>query len=641
MNNQTYSSVVGVLALAGLLGGLGCAGVKEKASPQGGAGSSGAAGTSGGGLSTGTAGTGVMPAACNGKCTDFPTDPVNTNIPAIDPGMFGTPNGAGPCVTEPEDGSLFPSNWLRPRVRVPGAAYMKITFHADMEANDLVAYASGETWKMPANIWKALASHVVQQPISVTVQLPSGGASTVSFQVAPVAADGSMVFWSADPNAVGKNLADPTITTDSIVKDSYLDGFTVGDESTIEVANGKPVLAITDVQQPTMNNDGNTRTVPRCIGCHAGTPDGDYVAFNDFWPWSAAFANVTPNVVGAAVGATLPSYGGASCSNWNTCTPTCAQNTTCTGGKTYVQEPWGGPVAFSQAHWSIGGTDRVAIMVTQLPDPSMPWSQNDKDPAHLVWMDTNSTAYTMINGVPVPQQGMAWGPLAHTGDLGGAAFPTWSNDGNTIVYSSTAGSTGDQDGRLNQGTTDLYSIPYANKAGGAATPVPGGSSTSLEEYYAAFAPDDNLLAYTAVPATTPGQVMYANPLAELYVTPFGSVNAKAIRLAANDPPACTGLKSPGVNNHWPKWSPDVSSAGGTRFYWIIFSSNRYGTAPVTASNSGTTTVVQVSQLYITAVTVSEVGVVTTYPAIYLWNQPLTRLNTTPAWQNFNIPIIIG
>ena len=167
MNNQTYSSVIGVVALTGLLGALGCAGVKEKGSSTG---SAATGGTSGAGLSTGTAGTGVMPTACSGKCTDFPTDPINTNIPAIDPGMFGAPSGAGPCVTEPEDGSLFPNNWLRPRVRVPGASYMKITVHADMEANDLVAYASGETWKMPANIWKGLAGHVVQQPVSVTVQ---------------------------------------------------------------------------------------------------------------------------------------------------------------------------------------------------------------------------------------------------------------------------------------------------------------------------------------------------------------------------------------------------------------------------------------------------------------------------------------
>jgi WD40-like Beta Propeller Repeat len=624
-----------ILVATAAASGFGCAGVK----PHSSTGSGGSGVGTGTGLTTGSGGSGVvMPMACNSLCTDFPPDPINTNIPAIDPGMFGTPSGAGPCVTEPEDGSLFPNNWLRPRVRVPGAAYLKITIHADLEANDLVAYASGESWKMPLNIWQGLASHVVQQPVSVTVQLPSGGATTVKFQIAPVAAGGSMVFWSADPSAVGKNLADPSITTGAIVNDSYLDGFTVGDESTIAVANGKPVLAITDVQQPTVDNNGNTRTTPRCIGCHAGTPDGDYVAFNDFWPWSAAFAGVTPNA-SSAVGYPLPGYGGATCTNWNTCLPTCAQGSTCTGGRTYVQEPWGGAVAFSPAHWSIGGTDRVAIMATQLPDPTMPWSQNDKDPARLVWMDTNSTSFTMINGVPVPLQGTAWGPLLHTGDLGGVAFPTWSNDGTTIVYSSTAGATGDQDGRLNQGTTDLYSIPYNDRAGGTATKVPGGSSTGLEEYYAAFAPDDSMLAYTAVPA---GQVMYANQQAELYVAPFGASNARTpTRLVANDPPACTGLKSPGVNNHWPKWSPNVQAANGSTFYWIIFSSNRYGTPPVSASNSGTTTVVQVSQLYITAVTISEVGVITTYPAIYLWNQPLNRLNTTPAWQNFNIPIIIG
>jgi hypothetical protein len=637
VTNHSYSafSIFRVLAVAGAASAFGCAGVKPHSSP-GGAGSGGSGGTE---LTTGAGGSSVvMPTACSGLCTDFPSDPINTNIPAIDPGMFGTPSGSGPCVTEPEDGSLFPSNWLRPRVRVPGATYLKITIHADLEANDLVAYASGESWKMPASIWSGLASHVVQQPISVTVQLPAGGATTVKFQIAPVGAGGSMVFWSADPNAVGKDLSNlTTFPTSAIVNDSYLDGFTVGDESTIAVANNKPVLAITDVQQPTVDNNGNTRTAPRCIGCHVGTPDGDYVAFNDFWPWSAAFAGVTPNAT-AAVGYTLPGYGGATCTNWNTCTPTCAQGSTCTGGRTYVQEPWGGAVAFSPAHWSIGGTDRIAVMTTQLPDPSMPWSQNDKDPAHLVWMDTTSTAFTMINGVPVPLQGTAWGPLLHTGDLGGVAFPTWSNDGTTIVYSSTAGSTGDLDGRLNQGTTDLYSILYNDKAGGTATKVPGGSSTALEEYYAAFAPDDSMLAYTAVPA---GQVMYANQQAELYVTPFGGPNSSPTRLAANDPPACTGLKSPGVNNHWPKWSPSVQAGNGTQFYWIIFSSNRYGTPPVTASNSGTTTVVQVSQLYITAVTVSEVGVITTYPAIYLWNQPLNRLNTTPAWQNFNIPIIIG
>ena len=51
---------------------------------------------------------------------------------------------------------------------------MKITFHADMEANDLVAYTTGEIWALPKDIWTKLANHVVEQDITVTVQTPIG-----------------------------------------------------------------------------------------------------------------------------------------------------------------------------------------------------------------------------------------------------------------------------------------------------------------------------------------------------------------------------------------------------------------------------------------------------------------------------------
>ena len=43
---------------------------------------------------------------------------------------------AGPCITEPENGTLLPNNWLRPRVKVraPGATLLEIRFHSDKEA---------------------------------------------------------------------------------------------------------------------------------------------------------------------------------------------------------------------------------------------------------------------------------------------------------------------------------------------------------------------------------------------------------------------------------------------------------------------------------------------------------------------------
>jgi Tol biopolymer transport system component len=619
VNNRTYpgslrrrvrSSIFRVLVVAGTVSGLGCAGVK----PHSSTGSGGSSGSTGTGLSSGSGGSGVvMPTACNGLCTDFPSDPINTNIPAIDPGMFGTPSGAGPCVTEPEDGSLFPNNWLRPRIRVPGASTLKITIHADLEANDLVAYASGESWSMPKDVWTALASHVVEQPISVTVQLPSGGATTVKFEVAAVGAGGSMVFWAANPGAANKMgvESDPVA---QIMNDSDLQGFSVGDDKTIEALN------IVNVQQQVFQQDGQNTRGSHCIGCHSGTPDGDYVAFVDAWPWPTAFANIQAGTTGAA----LPGYTGATCTG------------SCTGSKTFAQYPWGGPLAFSAAHWKVGG-DRIAIMASQLAmtDLATPWNTDDKLPGNLVWIDTENTQ-TQVNAAnsqvtPVP--GSSFGYLAHTGDLGGAAFPTWSADGNTIVYASSVGANGDLDGRLNQGTTDLYSIPYNNRAGGAATPVPGASTTGLEEYYPAFSPDDKFVAFTAVPA---GQVMYANPNAELYVVPFNRPGAQAVKLAANTPPICTRMLSPGINNHWPKWSPDAATANGKTYYWMIFSSNRYGLA---AQKDAVGNPVQVSQLYITAVVTDEITT-TTYPAIYLWNQSTATLNTTPAWQNFNIPIII-
>src|SRR5206468_1703125 len=117
---------------------------------------------------------------------------------------------------------------------------------------------------------------------------------------------------------------------------------------------------------------------------------------------------------------------------------------------------------------------------------------------------------------------------------------------------------------------------------------------SMDEYYPALSPDGEMLAFTAVPS--PG-LMYANPQAELYTVPFGPSDATAVKMNANNPPSCTNLHSPGINNHWPKWAPDVESANGKKYYWMIFSSNRYGTAPVTSANGSA---VQVSQLYITA-----------------------------------------
>ena len=108
---------------------------------------------------------------------------------------------------------------------------------------------TSESWALPKDVWTKLAHHVVEQDITVTVQTPAGGATSVKFQVAPVGAGGSMVFWAANPAAAGKTGVE-SMSPAAIVDDSMLMGFTVGDESTV------PTLKITDVKQQVALQNG-------------------------------------------------------------------------------------------------------------------------------------------------------------------------------------------------------------------------------------------------------------------------------------------------------------------------------------------------------------------------------------------------
>jgi hypothetical protein len=302
-----------------------------------------------------------------------------------------------------------------------------------------------------------------------------------------------------------------------------------------------------------------------CLGCHAATPDGDSVGFT-MGPQN--YFNQLANVTAGSVGAT-PSYA----------TPTALAT---------MQTLHGIP-AYSRGHWSDG--DRIALL---------------SDTGTLHWVEVD---------------GAASGIVARTGDANKATEPTFSHDGQNVVYASATAIT---DGRLNTGPADLYTVPFANRAGGAATPLPGASDPGFTEYYPAFSPDDAYVAFTRVPGT---ESAYSNSDAEVYLLPYsGGRGGTAIRLAANDAAACqTSLVSPGLTNDWPKWSPQAVSANGKTYYWLTFSSKRFGSAN--------------AQLYITGVVVDGSGKVTTYPALYLWNQPSSEGNHTPSWDDFAIPSI--
>jgi hypothetical protein len=170
-------------------------------------------------------------------------------------------------------------------------------------------------------------------------------------------------------------------------------------------------------------------------------------------------------------------------------------------------------------------------------------------------------------------------------------------------------------------------VPFNGGQGGTATPLTGANDPSVLQYYPSYSHDDQLIAFNKAPATPSGTnppSSYSNTDAEVYVIPASGGAAQ--RVNANDPPACLGLKSPGIQNSWPKWSPQVWQACGNSYYFFVFSSTR---DPQLAPPH--------PQLYVAPIVVGPGGTMKTYSALYIWNQPEAEHNHTPAWDEFQLP----
>ena len=229
---------------------------------------------------------------CQGMCTDFPPTPVTVGtVPGNAAEIFGTPGSGvagGPCLIEPQDNTLFPNNWLRPRFRFTGGAGLyEIRLHAANQANDLVVYTTNTTWTMDKKMWTALAVHTRDMPIEVTVRsAPPGGGqvllgSKVHFTIAPVAANGKLVYWSTSGTTYFNG--QPTGT------ETVLNGFAVGDESVVEVL--RPYMGATSQVAMRPTTRGRTSARSSASAATRRRPTVSYIAFNDFYPWGAVLAS--------------------------------------------------------------------------------------------------------------------------------------------------------------------------------------------------------------------------------------------------------------------------------------------------------------------------------------------------------------
>jgi hypothetical protein len=591
---------------------------------------------------------------CAPNCTDFPAQPLlDTESGSSPPGdaaaLFGAPGnmgGSGVCVLEPQlsdgdkPGALFPRNWLRPRFRwqpLAGEDVWELRFTAEEQSHVLVVYTSRPVWKMPREMWKAVAEHSTGGPITLTIRgmssrtrgRPSGTSGT--FAIAPAEATGKLVYWATTSSEVGPDT-------------SKLVGFDVGDESVIDALRVPQVDDRGILQEGGRDLRGKydqPRGVPpghvQCIGCHTSTPDGEAVAFTDHWPWNTVLASVQAESVGRA-----PAY-------------------LTSGAQRMLNQPWLGMTTFSEGHWRAG--DRVLLTSYSPRNQSkggVGFSDGAPYPSQhdgLAWFDleamatfttdqTKGDVQQQLNDQIVAQVGKGFGLLQLQGETRSAVTPNFSHDGRRIVYTS-ADST--QDGRIgpNNQEVDLHVVPYNERAGGAVAPLQGAAEPKVAEYYPAFSHDDRLVAFTRVSKLDQGQIYY-RPDGEVYVVP--SDGGEATRLVANDPPACSGQKSPGIINSWPKWSPAVTFwpsraefEANFTYYWVIFSSARaYEGQFMLPKTQFSPSDTRSSQLYMAAIVRNEdTRELATFPAVYLWNQDPATSNLTPAWDDFKIPPVPG
>ena len=563
--------LVGAVSIAVVLSGASCTPGTGSSSTKGGGGT-GADSGSGGSTSVSSGGGGdgggfIDPGT--GPFGDFPMaavvlDGLDQGIATLFQNTPGMDTG-GPCMSEPPMDAMFPRNWTPLFFEwsaPPELNVFELQLEVDNQLRPLVVYTTQPSYTMELGTWKNLATHSAAHDVKVTVRGAhfENGALTLgplvgtsgTIHIAPVAAPGSVVYWTSTGG-------------------TSFQGFTIGDTTS------KTVLS------PPMAGPTSTGGTTNCVSCHTSSPDGKLIIY------SRDADNGTRAIDARYVTGGVPSA------------DVISPSALALLGRNKQTAP-----VLSPAHYSAG--DAVAVSI--LSDPTI-----NNGRYEIVWTDLHAA----------DQSG--WGILARNGDPRFvASSPAWRRDGGEIAYvTSAAGGEGviaASDGI--DPTMDINTIPYNNRAGGDAKPFPGASDPNYHEFYPVYSPEDTFLAFNRTDNSPPDS--YSEPAAEVFIVP--GQGGSPTRLRANDPPACTGLASPGLTNAWARWAPKAETFDGLKYYWVVFSSNRRQAAG------------QRPQLYVAAVvTKTEAGMETIaaeYPAIYATAQDAGGNNHTPAWDFFEV-----
>ncbi len=504
--------------------------------------------------------------------SDFPSKPeLDPTLPTDIDRQFEAAATSGtdastspaPCVTEPQDDAMVPRNWTPLFVEWSSPAAQAVTEIRMTVDNQANPYV----------VYVPGRTFTMRAPLWAALALHSAGRDVVlSVRTAEIK-EGKVVGRPSTPTRSTLHIA-PVEAPGSVVYWSSspatsFKGFTIGDTAS------KTVL--TPMTAGTTSTGGKTE----CISCHTASVDGKLIFY------TRDVKDVSRSIDVRQVASPVPPAAGD-----------VSPAALALLGRNLQYAP-----QVSAAHYA--PNDAVVVTVFRIGMTNQ-----------LIWTDLHAAD---ANG---------WGTLARNGDLRQVSSPSWRHDGKAIAYtSSAAGGEGViADVTPADATMDIYTVPYGNRLGGNATPLPGASDPTYREFYPTYSPSDTLLAFNRTKSPVSS---YNQPSAELALV--SGNGGTATRLRANDPAACSGKTSPGLTNSWPRWAPKVGSAGALRYYWLVFSSIRRA---VTADRP---------QLYISAIVTRSEGatesVVAEYPAVYVTSQEPAGNNHIPAWDVFDVSTI--
>jgi hypothetical protein len=502
----------------------------------------------------------------------------NANKGALD----GNPSGTT-AIAYPVDGSLFPSN-LTPiyaQMTASGAnAIARLSFQAagldvryyancvstdDTNNNDPLP-GGGCNVKMPLSLTQLFIATSEKQDIKMTARVFGGGGSgpvestSINVAWANVGLSGGIYYWSTIPNppkvsseaapAQPPNyvLLDPAATSGTAI---YRYDFT----------NGTPAPTVT------WTDDGGPKSTPpyqgapaavnngagkgHCIGCHAISNDGKYMALTIGGSSTTDGANLS-----------ILDIGQQSLININ---PSASSDANSSPTQNFTD------------YWKKFRVEKVATENTWGPN-------NDR----MVSMYQSKLYLTQVAITGTTGSATRMGPVVPSWPEY-ASDPFWSQDGSLFVFTSfdtpdigtynTDGLNGDMKRR---GKIAVASADMAGIHDDAHDLVMRGNNVT--SFYPSISNDSKLVVFNQSACGSDPDVnrattdtVYGNQTCDGYddssatlwiVRPDGGTTTRLDR--ANGPA--------GSGNSWPRFSPDKGTFRGDQIYWIAFSSRRpYGT----------------------------------------------------------------